>query len=233
MPPVRAEGISVSGVPGGRRGRSPGRDVRAPPPWDGGNPPVPSAGPVPLSDRQGRTPVSARRPLTGASARCSRSLPGLPARAPVPDGGGATAVREEALLRGIFGSAGPGTPQLWDRESPGSPWRGRKPPAPPGGRRRNTGHGPGCPGGAGRRCGQGLPQAAPAARVGESAGGDHGKRRGESGHRFASSFRSCARNSSGRGQLSSTGSPLRGWTKRSPTAWRHWPWSPGTGFFAP
>ena len=38
-----------------------------------------------------------------------------------------------------------------------------------------------------------------------------------------SSFRSWAWNSSGRPHHSSTGSPVRGWRNRSPTAWRHWP----------
>ena len=233
MPPVRAEGISVSGVPGGRRGRPRGGMSAPCRRGPEGIPPSLPQGPCRCQTGRGGprclpAVLSPELP-PGAPVHCLGFRPG----APVPDRGGAAAVREEALLRGTFGSAGPEAPRLWDRESPGSPWRGKKPPPPPGGSRRNTGHGPGCPGGVGRRCGHGLPQAAPAARIGESAGGDHGKRREESGHRFASSFRSCARNSSGRGQLSSTGSPLRGWTKRSPTAWRHWPWSPGTGFFAP
>ena len=47
------------------------------------------------------------------------------------------------------------------------------------------------------------------------------------------SFWSMAVNSGGRGQWSSTGSPVRGWTKRRPAAWRHWPVRPGTGFLAP
>ena len=47
------------------------------------------------------------------------------------------------------------------------------------------------------------------------------------------SFWSMAVNSGGRGQRSSTGSPVRGWTKRRPVAWRHWPVRPGTGFLAP
>ena len=47
------------------------------------------------------------------------------------------------------------------------------------------------------------------------------------------SFWSMAVNSGGRGQWSSTGSPVRGWTKRRPVAWRHWPVRPGTGFLAP
>ena len=46
-------------------------------------------------------------------------------------------------------------------------------------------------------------------------------------------FWSMAVNSGGRGQWSSTGSPVRGWTKRRPVAWRHWPVRPGTGFLAP
>ena len=48
-----------------------------------------------------------------------------------------------------------------------------------------------------------------------------------------SNFRSIAVNSSGRGQLSSTLAPVRGWRKRRPAAWRHCPVRPGTGFFAP
>ena len=47
------------------------------------------------------------------------------------------------------------------------------------------------------------------------------------------SFWSMAVNSGGRGQWSSTGSPVRGWMKRRPVAWRHWPVRPGTGFLAP
>ena len=47
------------------------------------------------------------------------------------------------------------------------------------------------------------------------------------------SFWSMAVNSGGRGQWSSTGSPVRGWMKRRPAAWRHWPVRPGTGFLAP
>ncbi len=47
------------------------------------------------------------------------------------------------------------------------------------------------------------------------------------------SFWSMAVNSGGRGQWRSTGSPVRGWTKRRPAAWRHWPVRPGTGFLAP
>ena len=38
---------------------------------------------------------------------------------------------------------------------------------------------------------------------------------------FRSSFSSMRVNSSGRGQCSSTGSPVRGWRNRSPVAWRH------------
>ncbi len=38
---------------------------------------------------------------------------------------------------------------------------------------------------------------------------------------FRSSFSSMRVNSSGRGQWSSTGSPVRGWRKRRPVAWRH------------
>ena len=50
---------------------------------------------------------------------------------------------------------------------------------------------------------------------------------------FFSSFASIRVNSYGRGQVSSTGSWVRGWMKRRPVAWRHWPVRPGTGFFAP
>ncbi len=38
---------------------------------------------------------------------------------------------------------------------------------------------------------------------------------------FFSSFSSMRVNSSGKGQCSSTGSPVRGWRNRSPVAWRH------------
>ena len=322
MPPVRAEGISVSGVPGGRRGRPPGRDVRAPPPWAGGNLPVPSAGPVRCQTGRGgprRLPAALSPELPpGAPVHCLGFRPG----APVPDRGGGDICHpgRSAPSRGLrirrprsspaLGSgesrlslawketacpargksaeyqswprmSGRGRPEMRARPSkmgrqassswmhpasPGDQTRSNLPlsglprqgqggaeqallrvavpeelllplrrqgdaPAP---RRRRLGvPGDGLVVVRRRAVRHGLPRAAPAARIGESAGGDHGKRRGESGHRFASSFRSCARNSSGRGQLSSTGSPLRGWTNRSPTAWRHWPWSPGTGFFAP
>ena len=52
----------------------------------------------------------------------------------------------------------------------------------------------------------------------EDPGGDHKKDNEENGHRLASNFFSSRWNSSGRGQVSSTVSPVRGWTKRSPTA---------------
>ena len=47
------------------------------------------------------------------------------------------------------------------------------------------------------------------------------------------SFASTASNSPLSGHASSTVSPVLGWMNRNPTAWRHWPASPGTGFFAP
>ena len=44
---------------------------------------------------------------------------------------------------------------------------------------------------------------------------------------------STAVNQPGRGHSTVRRSPVRGWTKESLRAWRHWPASPGTGFLAP
>ena len=82
-----------------------------------------------------------------------------------------------------------------------------------------------------RREGQSSPGGPPAAR-GRAPGvpGRRAKTRragrlrsGASCYLRFSSFRSWAWNSSGRPHHSSTGSPVRGWRNRSPTAWRHWP----------
>ena len=80
---------------------------------------------------------------------------------------------------------------------------------------------------------------------GKAGGCGRGKKKGPAGPVFLCflgcaahcallcSFWSMAVNSGGRGQWSSTGSPVRGWMKRRPVAWRHWPVRPGTGFLAP
>ena len=93
-------------------------------------------------------------------------------------------------------------------------------------------------------CGPGtrLPVTSSGGRLTPADGGRKKDRRGRSFCVFLGcaahcallcSFWSMAVNSGGRGQWSSTGSPVRGWMKRRPVAWRHWPVRPGTGFLAP